>query len=199
MPPDHPPTVHVSEVKLNTAVLEFLRTAVFGPAREAYWRHCLTIVNQTEAPSPHDARLQELETEVADLQARLDRQVLALEDDEATPALRRRVAQRIVELDAALVEKRRLRDQLAAHAPAPAPRFADVAGLLQKLPLVAEKLPELPPAELRRLFEALQLIATYHHDRKEVDIEITLHEKGPDGAQVWSVPPVGLEPTLYRF
>jgi hypothetical protein len=122
-----------------------------------------------------------------------------LEDDEATPALRKRVAHRVAELDQALVDKRRLRDQLAAHAPAPAPTFADVAGLLQKLPLIAERLPELPTAELRRLFEALQLTATYHHDHKEVDIEITLHKRGLDSAQVCPVPPVGFEPTLYWF
>jgi hypothetical protein len=57
------------------------------------------------------------------------------------------VSQRIAELDASLVDKRRLRDQLAAHAPAPAPTLADVEGLLQKLPLIAERLPELPTAE----------------------------------------------------
>ncbi len=199
MPADHPATVHVSEAKLNAAVLEFLRTAVFGPEREAYWRYCLTVANKSESSSPNEARTQELKTEIADLEARLDRQVVVLEDEETTAAVRRRVAQRIAELDHALIEKRRLRDQLAAHAPAPAPRFADVAGLLQKLPLIAEKLPELPPAELRRLFEALQLTATYHHDRKEVDIEITLHERGLDGAQVCPVPPVRLELTLYRF
>ncbi len=76
------------------------------------------------------------------------------------------------------------------------PRFADVAGLLEKLPLIAERLPELPPAELRRLFEALQLTATYHHGRKEVDIEITLHERGLDSAQVCPVPPVRAETDL---
>jgi hypothetical protein len=198
MPPDHPATVHVSEAKLNAAVLEFLRSAVLGPEREAYWRHCLAVAHQSDTQSPHDARIQELETEIADLEARLERQILALEDGEATPALRKRVAQRIAELDADLVDKRRLRDQLAAHAPAPAPRFADVAGLLEKLPLIAERLPELPTAELRRLFEALQLQATYHHARKEVDIEITLHAGGLNGAQVCPVPPAGNAPDLHR-
>ena len=73
----------------------------------------------------------------------------------------------------------------------------------------AERLPELPPAELRPLFEPLQLTATYPQDRKEVDIEITLHghtsvlrtsgepEKGRlGGAQVCPVPPVGAKPGL---
>lgn len=199
MPPGHPATVHLSEAKLNPAVLDFLATAVFGPEREAYWRYCLETAFQPEAASPNDERVQKIETEISDLETRLERQILSLEAEDADPAFRRRIAQRIGELDQALVEKRRLRDQLAAQAPAPAPRFADVAGLLAKLPLIAEKLHELPTAELRRLFEALQLTVTYHHARKEADIEITLHNGGLDGAQVCTVPPVRFELTLWGF
>ena len=88
--------------------------------------------------------------------------------------------------------------QLAAHAPLRRPR-APTSPNCCRSSLIAERLCELPTAELRRLFEALQLTATYHHDRKEVDIEITLHEGGLDSAQVCPVPPVGFEPTLYRF
>jgi hypothetical protein len=132
MPADHPATVHVSEAKLNAAVLEFLGSAVLGPEREAYWRYCLTAANHSETTSPNDARIQELE--ITDLEARLALQVADLEDEETTPAVRKRVAQRIAELDNALVEKRRLRDQPAAHAPAPAPKIADVADYWRSYP-----------------------------------------------------------------
>jgi hypothetical protein len=74
------------------------------------------------------------------------------------------------------------------------------AGVLVKLPLIAEGLHELPIAELRRLFESLQLTVTYHHAKKEADVEIVLHDRfRQDSAQVCPVPPVGFEPTLYRF
>lgn len=99
MPAGHPATVHVSEKKLNEAVLDFLKTAVFGPGRESYWHYCLTVANQSEPAPSNEARIQELEAEITDLEARLHRQVVVLEDEETTAAVRKRVAQRIPELD----------------------------------------------------------------------------------------------------
>jgi hypothetical protein len=204
MPADHPATVHLSEAKLNRAVLDFLATAIFGPEREEYWRHCLTMANEDQTNWPVENRRLELEKEVVDLEARLERQVLSLEAEDATPALRKRVAQRIAELDEALADRSHRLDQLAPQAPPEAPQFGDVAELLSKLPLIASRLRELPTAELRQLFEGLQLQVTYHHEKKEADVEIVPH-KGlvpRDGAQVCPVPPVraGIDlSSLVRF
>lgn len=193
MPADHPATVHLSEAKLNRAVLGFLAHAVFGPERLEYWRQCLDATNQVEERPAHAAREKELEAEIADLERRLDQQVLSLEAEDCTASLRRRVHARIGELDEALEQRRRqLKDLAAQAAPAP-PQLADVEDVLMKLPVLAERLHELPVGELRPLFDALQLSVTYHHARKEADVEITLHEglAKPGAAQVWSVPPVG--------
>ena len=112
--------------------------------------------------------------------------------------MRRRLALRIGELDQALTDKDECVTSLPPMRPLRRPCSPTSPDYCRSYrSLIAERLPELPPAELRLLFEALQLTATYHHDRKEVDIEITLHERGLDGAQVCPVPPVRFELTLW--
>ena len=67
---------------------------------------------------------------VSNLERRLERQILTIED--ASPALRRRVAQRVAELETAIDERRsRLRD-LAAQAAPEARQAADVAAILDR-------------------------------------------------------------------
>ncbi len=190
--------IYVGERPLHEAILGFLAEAVFGPGRESYWRHNLTVATEPDRRAPVLERFDELAAEVADLERRLDRQVLALEAEEVTPALRRRIAQRVAELEEAINERRQRLDQLAAQVPPEAPQFGDVATVLAKLPIIADRLAELPQGELRAIFEALQLTATYLPDQHEADIEIVLRDDGSnwsDVSQVWSAPSVGVEPT----
>lgn len=183
-------------------MLGFLAQAVFGPDREDYWRHNLSVAQEPDRRAPALERVGGLTAEIADLEQRLERQVQALESEEVTSVLRRRVAQRVAELDGAIRERRDRLDQLAAQLPPEAPQAADVAMILARLPILADRLPELPQAQLRGIFESLQLTATYLPDSQEADIEIFLRDDGtqwPDVSQVWSVPPVGAGPDLSRL
>jgi hypothetical protein len=66
------------------------------------------VLAATDGPdpaAPTRARGVELEREVADLQARLRRQVLALEDEQTAPEARQPIAERITELRRDLVER----------------------------------------------------------------------------------------------
>ncbi len=94
---DHPPHVYLNEERLNAALLLLLATALFGPERTGYWRTCLDAAAEPEAAAPAQARTQEIEAETADLERRLTRQLVNLEADDVTSALRRRVGQRVAD------------------------------------------------------------------------------------------------------
>jgi hypothetical protein len=201
LPADHPPSVYLGERKLNEAILGFLATAVFGPDREEYWRHALAVAAEAEPRAPTLGRTEELTREIADLEGRLERQVVGLESEDVTPALRRRVAQRVAELEEAISERQKRLDRLAAQAPPEAPQADDVATVLARLPVIADRLRELSQGELRAMLEALQLTATYLPERHEVDIELALQDDGgswPNVSEVWSVPPGGARPDLRK-
>jgi hypothetical protein len=75
----------------------------------------------------------------------------------------------------------------------------DLATALDRLPLLAERLQDLPQPELRALFESLQLQIAFQPQTRTIDVEVTLVADEPpdrDGetSQVWSVPPAGIEP-----
>jgi hypothetical protein len=201
IPPHHPPIVYVGEGPLSRAVLGFLAEAVFGPGREEYWRHNLTVAQEPDRRAPALALVEELTAEIGDLEQRLEHQILTLESEESTGALRRRVAERVAHLDGAIRERRDRLAQLAAEVPPEEPQVAAVAEILARLPILADRLPELPQAQLRAIFEGLQLSATYLPDTHEADIEIVLRDDGTawhDLSQVWSVPPAGFEPAAFR-
>ena len=112
------------------------------------------------------------------------------------------VAKRILELEDAIADRRARLEHLEGQLPPEPPRLEDVALVLERLPTLGQRLAELPRAELRALFESLQLTVTYFPDTRDAVVEITLRAgttKGHDDAQVCSVPPVGFEPTLGRF
>ena len=57
---------------------------------------------------------------------------------------------------------------------------------------------------MRTLFDSLHLQLAYQPAAQAVDVELTLLIDAPPDrrgeiAEVWSVPPVGFEPTLERF
>jgi DNA repair exonuclease SbcCD ATPase subunit len=157
-----------------------------------------------QLPAPAQDRLEELRAEITDLERRIERQVANLEAEDATPSLRRRVGTRIAELEDALEERRQHANALAAQSADAPPTVADLATALDRLPLLAERLQDLPHAELRALFDSLQLQIAFQPQTRTIDVEVTLVADEPpdrDGetSQVWSVPPGGLGPDLRRL
>ena len=149
--------------------------------------------------------MKELTAEVADLERRLTRQLINLEADDLTPSLRRRINGRVSELEDAIVERNQRLSALAEQAATETPSLDDVAPLLDRIPVLAENLADMPQAELRALFDRLQLEVAYHPAESALDVSITLfgEEGSPfsaaEASEDCSVPPVGFEPTLERF
>ncbi len=200
IPEGHPKHVYLNEARLNGALLDFLGTALFGPERRGYWERCLTVADEPGREAPPASRVAEIESEIADLERRLDKQILNLEADEITPSLRRRIAQRVAELEEAIAERRQRMIALADQSATEPPMLADVAPLLDRLPLLADRLVELDQSDLRVLFEVVQLEVAFHPDDDDaIDVGVTLsdHWQAPvlrESAEDWIAPPGGLEP-----
>jgi len=204
IPADHPPSVYLGEPVLHEALVDFMSTALFGPERQGYWRRRLADSGQGEETAPAKARLEELRAEITDLERRIERQVANLEAEDATPSLRRRVGARIAELEEALEERRQHTNALAAQVSEAPPTVADLTTALDRLPLLAERLQDLPQPELRALFDSQQLQIAFQPQTRTIDVEVTLVADEPpdrDGetSQVWSVPPGGVGPDLRRL
>ena len=197
IPVGHPPHVYLNEERMNTALLPFLATALFGPERTDYWRTCLEAAAEPERAAPAKERAAEIEAEITDLERRLTRQLVNLEADDVTAALRRHVGQRVAELEGAIAERRERLVALARASATEAPTLADVAPLLDRLPILTTSLDAAPQGELRALFEALQLDVVYQPAESAVDVAVTLYDRGSEtpqsAAQVraedWSAPP----------
>ena len=123
-----------------------------------------------------------------------------------TPALRRRVGQRVAELEDAVAERRERLVALVRESATEAPTLADVAPLLDRLPILPTSLDTAPQRELRVMFDALQLDVVYQPADGAIDVAVTLYDGGdgtPDGlaahvrAEDWSAPPAGLEPATH--
>jgi hypothetical protein len=184
-------------------ILPTQKDAAKNLRRFKYWRACLQAGAEPQQPAPSvQAREHELEAQVADLERRLHRQLLNLEADDTTAALRRRVAARVDELETAITQQRQqltaLRDQ-AAQSAADAPTLADVAPLLDRLPLLTDRLPHAPHAELRALLESLQLDVACQPAEQALDVTITLYDAddAAENAEDWNVPPAGFEPAAH--
>ena len=206
IPADHPPHVYLNEGRLNDALFGFLAIALFGPDRIGYWQRCLDATAELERAAPAVERIKEVHVEIAELERRLSRQLANLEaDDDVTPALRRRISQRVGELEAGLAERNQRLAALAEQAAAEAPTFADVAPILDRLPVLAERLANMPQRQLRALLDRLQLDIAYQPAANAIDVALTLYDDGqdqPDTRQVsedWSAPPGGAGPVLRQF
>jgi hypothetical protein len=97
---------------------------------------------------------------VDDLERRLTRQLINLEADRFGPELRRRINERVSELEDAIAERNRRRTALTRQAAAETPSMGDVTPLLDQLLVLADKLSDMPQAELRTLIDRLQLEVT---------------------------------------
>jgi len=197
IPAGHPPHVYLNEQRLNAVLLPFLATALFGPERTDYWRHALDTATEPEHAAPAKERAEEIEAEIADLERRLTRQLANLEADDVTSALRRRVGQRVAELEDAIADRQERLVALARASATEAPTLADVAPLLDRLPILASSLDAAPQGELRAMFNALQLDVVYQPADSALDVAATLYDLGsetaqsaaPRSAEDWYAPP----------
>ncbi len=183
LPAGHPSGVYVAEAALLDGVTGFLTTAVYGPERASYWERVLAAADAPDRAAPARARAAELEHEVADLQARLRRQVLALEDEQTAAEARQPIAERIAELRSDIAERQTALAKLSDETPPP-PDPAAVRELLATLPLYDEDLRVLSPARLRELMESLRLTISYDHKEHTAQIQITLAAAGEGDLQV---------------
>lgn len=102
--------------------------------------------------------------------------MLNLEADEVTPGLRRWIAERVAELEDAVTEPRQRLAALADQSATEPPVLADVALLLDGLPLLANGLVKLDQSELRTLFKIIQLEATCQPGDNAIDVAVTLSD-----------------------
>ena len=179
--------------------MEFLTEGLFGPKRQTYWHRRLKQSEVQRAAAPAVQRLKEVTGEIADLKRRIERQVANLEAEDTTPGLRRRIAGRIAELEQALEEREERARRLAEEAADAPPTAAELGAALDRLPVITERLPHLPQVDMRALLDSLHLQLAYQPTAQAVDVELTLLVDEPPGrrgevAEVWSVPPAGLEP-----
>jgi site-specific DNA recombinase len=144
IPAGHPSHLYLNEQRLNDSLIPFLAASLFGPQRIDYWRHCLEAASEPEHCAPTTERANEIEAEITELERRLERQLLNLEADDITPALRRHVARRVDELEAAIGARREQLGAIDRTSPTEAPRLADVAPLLDRLPILAVRLHSVP-------------------------------------------------------
>ena len=61
--------------------------------------------------------------------------------------------------------------------------MADVAPLLDRLPILAGVLDAAPQGELRALFDSLQLDVVYQPADSAIDVAVTLYDRGSETAQ----------------
>lgn len=124
-----------------------------------------------------------------------------MEADDLTPSTRQRINLRIRELEEAIAERNgRCRGLLQEPATEPS-SLTDVAPLLDRLAVLADKLADMPHMELRALFDRLQLDIAYHPGDSALDVSLTLYGEGAasfgdKASEDWSVPPVGASADL---
>jgi hypothetical protein len=167
---------------------------VSGPDRIAYWHDALAAADQPNPAAPAGARAAQPRHEIDELEGHLHRQLLALEEDDVSAEFRRRVAIRRTELESALTERRTGLVSLDADlAVAVTPDEGTVAGLLKAMPSLASGLGDLPQAQLRGLFDSLQLMCSYDPEQHVATVSITL-VGDHDSSHIWSAPSAGFEP-----
>jgi len=113
----------------------------------------------------------------------------------------------VAELEDAIVERRERLVALARASATEAPTLADVAPLLDRLPILTDRLAQAPQGELRALFDSLQLDVVYQPAEGALDVAATLYDLAGETAQSaaresaedWLAPPAGLEPATRRL
>jgi site-specific DNA recombinase len=169
--PDHPRTVQVPETSLDQVAGEFFATRIFGPDRAALLKAQLPATD-ADATIQRDAQAAALKARIRQIDTAQDSKILELEQlpadpaDTALAAMRARIRARFAELH-------HQREQIEAQLKAldkTAPAAADPA-LLDRLPLLGDILPSLPPALKARLFAAFDVWVLWN----KADRQATVH------------------------
>ncbi|MDP9799013.1 DNA invertase Pin-like site-specific DNA recombinase [Catenuloplanes nepalensis] len=212
IPAEHPPTIYLAEEPLHQAIITWLTCAIFGEDRLNYWRECFDAAedDRNNGRAPAATRLAEINTEIADLNRRFQRQVLNLEADDITPAARRHIATRIGELEDMITRRQAEANQAEAELSAAPPDLDDITAALNRLPELADTLVGRPPEDLHPLYEAFDVQVRYYPEDRVADVEIILADAPglelppptPTGrpqpaSYIRSVPPAGFEPATH--
>ena len=113
------------------------------------------------------------------MQRRIDRQVESLEADDTTPALRRRIAERVAALEASIEERRQLLAKLQHEATNQTATYDDIEAALRGIPVVVDDLAAMPQAQLRQLLDSLALVVRFHPESRHLDLQVTLWRDDP--------------------
>ncbi len=188
VPPDHPRTVYVNERALLWGITDFLATGIYGPDRVAYWESVLGTADRDQHDEAARARAQRnhQERSVAEVQARLDRQILSLEAEDLSPQTRQRILGRIGELEEELGRAQASLTRLRGEATTAPPDVRTVRALLATFPIRGNELRELPFSDLRDLFASLDLMVHYDHKQHRVQVSVTLTSGQGDAALLGS-------------
>jgi len=100
--------------------------------------------------------------------------VLALEDDQITTAARRRISDRIAELEQEIADQQASLGKLRAVLDATPTDAPTVADLLDRLPIFGNRLREFSQSRLRGLFDSLDLMVNYDPIRHAARVRIRL-------------------------
>jgi hypothetical protein len=111
----------------------------------------------------------------------LHRQLLTLEDDQATAAARQAILQRIADLRHDLTKQQTALSALRNQPPGSPTDPQALVDRLAALPVLDMDLRDLPTRELREIFASLDLTIHYDHRRHVADLGVTLTARGPAG------------------
>ena len=100
--------------------------------------------------------------------------MLALEDDGITASARRRISDRIAELEQEIGNHQASLGKLRVELDATPPDAPTVADVPDRLPVFGDRLQEFSQPRLRRLFDSLDLMITYDPVRHAARVRITL-------------------------
>jgi hypothetical protein len=119
------------------------------------------------------ALVAELAVEISELERKIARQVINLEADDLTPTLRRRITQRVSELEAAITDRQQRRREALLQQQDRRPTV-NAGALLEQLPILTAPVDAATQGALRHFYDSLRLTITYQPTDSAIDVEITL-------------------------
>ncbi len=188
--------VYVREDRAVARVIEFLQTHLFGPGRREGLARALEETDPER--DGYQGEAERLKLELAELAARIRRQVSHLEALEADTDAGAEIRSRLREL-AALKARREREFQAAERALATKPDREQAQELVDLLPQLEVDDTLLAEESFREMLAALDFRATFEPARNELRMRATLAPEllpvsGDGMSSPLSVPPGGIEP-----
>ncbi|MBW3587901.1 MAG: recombinase family protein [Actinobacteria bacterium] len=191
LPSGHPKTVYLNETKAIEKVLEFLNTFVFGEDR----RERVTELLDSEGPRDgFGEEIERLASELADLEAKIRRQLEHLDQEEASSPAAAPIRDRVRELSAQHEKKaKQLKAEEEKLSSLPSPESA--VALLERLPVMEVHVERMGVEGVRDLLRVLNFQGAYDPRENVLNVavqlipELTLPED--PFTRVLSVPPTG--------